>query len=292
MFKHILLPVTGEAMDAVVFDTARAASLGAPVHLGFLHVRQDPVNAAISMAGGSMDGGYGVGPLMETIEREDVVAEAAARAAFAAFCLAQRLEGSAVPCAGHTMATLNVETGDEASCLIAHGRTADLVVLGRARGSEAVALGRLQDVLGGIGRPLLIAAAHCPPSLVETIVIAWKDSAEAARAVGAAMPFIIRAGRVLVVTIGEDAAPSDGASEASCDRLVATLRLHNPEVSAWHAPAGEGTPVEAMLAAAAEARASLLVMGGYGHGELREMVFGGFTRSVLGGAAMPVLMMH
>ena len=295
MFKHILLPATGDAADAVVFDTALAASLGAPTHLGFLHVRQDPVNAAINMAGGAMDGGYGVGLLMETIEREEVVAETAARAAFAAFCQVRRLDGSAVSRPDHAMATLTVETGDEAACLIAHGRTADLVVLGRARGAEAVALGRLQAVLGGIGRPLLIAAAHCPPSLVATIVIAWKDSAEAARAVGAAMPFIASARRVLVITIGEEAAaasPSDDASRASCGRLVATLRLHNPEVSAQHVPVGQGTPVQALLAAAAEARASLLVMGGYGHGELREMVFGGFTRSVLGGAAMPVLMMH
>jgi nucleotide-binding universal stress UspA family protein len=130
---------------------------------------------------------------------------------------------------------------------------------------------------------------------VETIVIAWKDSAEAARAVGAAMPFIARAGRVLVLTTSEAAAadsPPDDTSRVSCERLVATLRLHNPEVSTSHVPVGEGTPVEALLAAATEARASLLVMGGYGHGELREMVFGGFTRSVLGGAAMPVLMMH
>jgi nucleotide-binding universal stress UspA family protein len=158
-----------------------------------------------------------------------------------------------------------------------------------------VALGRLQAVLGGIGRPLLIAGPHCPPALLETIVIAWKDTAAAARAVASAMPFIARAGRVLVLTIGEAAAPDSPADEpslASCRRLVATLRRHNPQVQARHVPVAGGTAVEALLDAAAEAGASLLVMGGYGHGELREAVFGGFTRSVLGGAAMPVLMMH
>ena len=295
MFKQILLPATGDATDTVVFDTAFAASLGTPAHLGFLHVRQDPVTAAVGMAGGAMDGGYGVGLLMDTIEKDDVVAEAAARAAFALFCTAQGLDTSAVPRSGKATATLTVETGDEATCLVEHGRTADLVVLGRKRGIEAVALGRLQMVLGGSGRPLLIAGPRSPSSLLDTIVIAWKDSAEAARAVGAAMPFISRAGRVLVLTIGEEAAPDDPAGEvslASCDRLVTTLRRHNPEVHARHVPVGDGTAMDALLAAADQAAASLLVMGGYGHGELREMVFGGFTRTVLGGAAMPVLMMH
>ncbi len=46
-----------------------------------------------------------------------------------------------------------------------------------------------------------------------------------------------------------------------------------------------------LLAAAAE-HAALLVMGGYGHSRLREWIFGGFTRRVLQGADIPVLMAH
>ncbi|MBR0653669.1 universal stress protein [Plastoroseomonas arctica] len=282
MFQHILLPATGAPADAVVYATARAAGLGQPVHLEVLHVKRDPVAAAIGLAGSGMDGGYGVSLMIDTIEKDEVAAEAAARASFASF----RAES------GEATATLTVETSDEEQSLIAHGRTADLVVIGRGDGGEDVALGRMQAVLAGVGRPLLIAAAHSPRALLDTVVIAWKDTAEAARAVGAAMPFIARAGRVLVVTIGEDEAPTE-PGPASAARLVATLLRHNPEVSAWHVPAGAGkTGAEALLAAATEARATLLVMGAYGHGELREMVFGGFTRSVLGGAPMPVLMMH
>ena len=291
MFKQILVPATGDATDSAVFATALAASLGASAHLAFLHVRQDPAVAAIGMAGGGIDGGYGMAVLMDTIEKDEVTAEAAARTAFAGFCATSRLDTGT----DKTTAALTIETGEESTCLIEHGRTSDLVVIGRPHGGEATALGRMQAVLGGIGRPLLIAAATCPPRLLDTIVIAWKDTPEAARAVGAAMPFITRAGRVLVVTVGEEAAGDSGAGDASVasrDRLVATLLRHNPQVRAWHEPVAGGSAVEALLAMAGEARASLLVMGGYGHGELREMVFGGFTRSVLGGAAMPVLMMH
>ena len=47
-----------------------------------------------------------------------------------------------------------------------------------------------------------------------------------------------------------------------------------------------------MLDAASEVGASLLVMGGYSHSRMREMVLGGFTRHILQGAELPVLMAH
>ena len=47
-----------------------------------------------------------------------------------------------------------------------------------------------------------------------------------------------------------------------------------------------------MLAEASEIGAGLLIMGGYGHGRLREFVFGGVTEHVIRAAAIPVLMAH
>jgi nucleotide-binding universal stress UspA family protein len=49
---------------------------------------------------------------------------------------------------------------------------------------------------------------------------------------------------------------------------------------------------ETLLAAAAELGAGLLVMGGYSHSRVRELIFGGVTAHVLRGAALPVLMAH
>ena len=46
------------------------------------------------------------------------------------------------------------------------------------------------------------------------------------------------------------------------------------------------------LEAATEAGADLIVMGGYGHGRLRESLFGGVTRYVVSHAATPVLLVH
>jgi nucleotide-binding universal stress UspA family protein len=40
------------------------------------------------------------------------------------------------------------------------------------------------------------------------------------------------------------------------------------------------------------AEADVLVMGGYSHSRVREVIFGGFTRRVLRAAELPVLMAH
>ena len=49
---------------------------------------------------------------------------------------------------------------------------------------------------------------------------------------------------------------------------------------------------QTLLAAAERHSAELLVMGGYGHSRLREMIFGGVTRHVLRHMNLPVLLAH
>ena len=47
-----------------------------------------------------------------------------------------------------------------------------------------------------------------------------------------------------------------------------------------------------ILAQAGEEDADLLVMGGYGHSRLREMLVGGVTRHMLEHTTLPVLFSH
>ena len=49
---------------------------------------------------------------------------------------------------------------------------------------------------------------------------------------------------------------------------------------------------DVLLNEAAELNADLIVMGGYGHSRLREMVLGGATRTLLRQMTAPVLMSH
>lgn len=51
-------------------------------------------------------------------------------------------------------------------------------------------------------------------------------------------------------------------------------------------------PGNAIRNLAAEWGCDLIVMGGYGHSRLREIVLGGVTRSVLASMTVPVLLAH
>ena len=96
------------------------------------------------------------------------------------------------------------------------------------------------------------------------------------------------AGQVIILSVIEEV----GADERSCERLRHTLAWHNRKTSVQCLQHADRPAVETLLAAAAAANADLLVMGGYGHSRLREVIFGGFTRHVLAHADLPVLMTH
>jgi nucleotide-binding universal stress UspA family protein len=133
----------------------------------------------------------------------------------------------------------------------------------------------------------LISPAATLAALPETVVIAWKATPEAARAVGAAMPLLAHAKQILIVTIAED----QGLSDEEGARLLNSLRRHGFNVSMRRLSPGPQGAASTLLAEAAE-RGALVVMGAYGNSRLRQWIFGGFTRQVLRGAEVPVLMMH
>ena len=80
--------------------------------------------------------------------------------------------------------------------------------------------------------------------------------------------------------------------EQSSENLRDALAWHNPNISLQRLQQDGRAAVETLLTAAGEAKADLLVMGGYGHSRVREVIFGGFTRSVLNAAQLPVLIAH
>lgn len=288
MFQCITLPATGDDTDLAVFETALAMARLDGGHLGFLHVQTD-VNAALAAMLAASDGmGSGLDQVARDMERDVAARRQRAELAFHNFCVLHALAESPTPGAAKLSAQMHVETGYESHWLSEYGRTSDLVVLGRARQGMDVAMDVLEAVLMTTGRPMLVTPPQPADRMAETVVIGWKNRREAARAVAAAQPCIALARRVIVMTV--DAV--DAADEASCARLCQALRWHNPHIEAQRVQSDGRPPVAALLAAATAAGAGLLVVGGYGHGRLREMVFGGFTRDLLEAADIPVLMAH
>ena len=226
------------------------------------------------------------GQLLETLAQEVASRQKKAELAFRDFCERERLLVSADPSAALPSAEWRMETGDEPTWLAAHGRAADLVVVGRAHNGEAVDMGLLEAALMTTGRPTLIAPPKARSEQSGIVAIAWKDRPEAARAVAAAEPFLRTAEQVVILSVIEDAR----ADERSCERLRHALSWQNPKTRVQCLKHDQHPAVETLLAAAGAANADLLVMGGYGHSRVREVMFGGFTRRVLSHADLPVLM--
>jgi nucleotide-binding universal stress UspA family protein len=173
-------------------------------------------------------------------------------------------------------------------------RFADLLVLGQHapddEASRCIPPDFVESVLVESGRPaLVIPHIGWSAPIAETIVIAWKQTAEAARAVSAAMPLLQRARRIHVLAWGDADEPAVGGHPLDLDSY---LKVH--EVTAtWHREGAEpGELGELLLSRVFDLDADLLVMGCYGHSRAREWVLGGASRSVLQSMTLPVLMSH
>ena len=287
MPTFILLPATGTDADAPVFATAIAAARPFGSHLAFLHIRPDVHHDLAAVAAGDVAIGGGLDAVL--VERETAAdrMEHAAEDAWRAFCVAEGIRLAETPAEPGVTAEWLSEVGSEAAWLVAHGRAADLIVMGRVR-EGGVALELLEAALLDTGRPVLIAPDNLTSPLTDCVTIAWKDTREAAVGVGAALPFIRRARRVVILTVEE---PAD-ARAGSAARLARSLRWCTAAVTVQRLSRNGRTPVAALLQAATAAGSTLLVMGGYGHARLREAMFGGFTRAILEHAPLPVLLAH
>lgn len=240
----------------------------------------------VSVTGADAVGGFAIADVAQRFEREATEKQHRAEQKVCDFCAREGVPFNAIPGVDRVSAEWFVETGDDERWPERYDRTADLIVLGRAHSGGPAAMALLEAAPIRTGRPMLIAAAT--PLQLEggTVAIAWKDTREAARAVGAAVSFVTKASRVIILSVEEDAT----GRERSCSRLSQALRWHNSEVMLQGLVPSGRAPVETMLDAVASVRASLLVTGGYSHSRARELMFGGFTRRVLGGAKLPVLM--
>ena len=105
------------------------------------------------------------------------------------------------------------------------------------------------------------------------------------------MPVLAKAQRIEILSANENDGQVSHCLDCS-ESVVQQLRWHGLNATAhFILPAGRSVP-DAILETAHGLHADLLVMGGYGHGRLREFVFGGFTRRILEGVALPVFLFH
>ena len=122
------------------------------------------------------------------------------------------------------------------------------------------------------------------------VLVAWKPTAESARAVTAALPILQRA-RQVHVAVWDEAAGNGGAAPPPV-AIEPYLRHHGINATVHRGGPPTRELGDLLLSLAADLQADLLVMGCYGHGRAREWALGGATRTVLRSMTLPVLMVH
>ncbi|MCZ0738251.1 universal stress protein [Phreatobacter sp. AB_2022a] len=168
-------------------------------------------------------------------------------------------------------------------------RLHDLAVCGRPRAADIWSTELAETLLLSSGRPVIVVPDEFDAAKAsDTVIVAWDGSAVAARAVGGATAFIDRAGQVEIVSVLGDRHAEDRIAGAA---LAPMLAHHGVKVTVTDLPYTRGTG-KAIADHAASTRARMVVMGGYAHSRLRQMVLGGTTTTMLQYASVPVLMSH
>ena len=120
-----------------------------------------------------------------------------------------------------------------------------------------------------------------------SVCIAWNGSGSASRALAGAMPLLSDCDVVhVLIAASQRVDPQQG------DAVVRYLGWHGIEAVAHRIVPNAGRAGPSLVAKAESLGCDLFIMGGYGHGRVREMILGGVTRFVIGQAAFPVIMAH
>ena len=177
-----------------------------------------------------------------------------------------------------------------------HSKYSDLLVLGQDQPED------LDNASYGLANSLLFeGACACmvvphsgklkPPG--KRVLLTWNASRESAHALREAMPLLVRAETVVVLSSepdGSDTSTANGHPHAR--ELARFLESHGIEAISSGISDPDISATDAIIGQAAEMNADLIVMGAYGHTRLREIILGGVTRDLLKQAPVSLLLAH
>ena len=176
-----------------------------------------------------------------------------------------------------------------------HARYVDLTIMGQldpAGGDGELLRPRPEHVALASGRPILVVPyAGNFETIGRRALIGWNATREATRAVNDAMPLLMAAEIVTVLTIDARGGP-DAHGEVPGADISLHLARHGVKTTIERTVSAGIPAGDVLLSRAADLGADLLVMGAYGHSRVRELLLGGATRSILQSMTVPVLMSH
>lgn len=170
-------------------------------------------------------------------------------------------------------------------------RTRDLCIVpiaDRLDGQRSIA----EAVVFGSGRPVIVfrpGVADLLGSGLSAVVLAWDGSRSAARAMADALPVMLKAREVRVLTVVNEKpdAPTGHGNE-----VVRHLKAHGVNAVVEEVDAGGQRIGKVLEDYAAGCGSDLLVMGAYGRSKVREFILGGATEHMLHDPKVPLLLAH
>jgi nucleotide-binding universal stress UspA family protein len=183
------------------------------------------------------------------------------------------------------------EIGPPANVVAREARAADLLIVGRSapgRGHHSLDPG---NAILHVGRPVLVVPSGVDVVRARHVVIGWKDTREARRAVQDSLPFLHEAEKVTVAEVCP--AGNEEAARRRIDDVARYLTRHRINVGARIvAHPEEKSAAEELMRLASEQGADLIVVGGYGRSRLGEWILGGVTRDLLASCPVCCLFAH
>lgn len=169
-------------------------------------------------------------------------------------------------------------------------KAADIVIYPTRSEEASLTRHQIEDVVFTSGRPVLaVPAGWAGEALGNNVVVAWDGGREAARAVFDALPFLLNARTVRIVSV--EGISSDPIRQFTPgDDIATTLSRHHVRAETKVVHTVRHTVKQELQTQMLDTGADMLVMGCYGHSRFREMILGGVTRDMLQDVPFPLLL--
>jgi nucleotide-binding universal stress UspA family protein len=173
--------------------------------------------------------------------------------------------------------------------VVSEARSADLVIVGRA--PSPIDICRCLDpgaAVLRVGRPMLVVPPGVDTLKAEQILIGWKDSREARRALQDSLPLLHQAKSVAIAEVCDDS--MEALARQHVEDVAHYLTRHRISVGSAIAAVGKHGIADHLIDVARVEGADLIVTGAYGHSRLGEWIFGGVTQELLASSPVCCLM--
>ena len=277
MYRKLLVHIPTERSPRPAIDASVSLAMDCGAELEAFAVGYESVNDVPFAA----EGGLAMAPVFEAQHASALERAYGALAVFEVEAKAAEVK--------YRSRALGSSFSEAAATVIANARLCDLAIVSQPDPDRQTPDNLLpQTMLLQIGGPLLVVPYIFRGALTaRRIGICWDGSRLAARALRDAMPLISTSDALTVLTVNEPA-----SREASADHLLARLASLGFPAKAIRLQADHSRIQSMILSAAGDEGLDLLVMGGYGHSRLQEVVLGGVTRDMFRCMTVPTLMSH